>query len=253
MGQQDSPYRRYVAVGDSFTEGVGDERPDGSVRGWADLVAGRAADRYANLAIRGKLLGAIVDEQLEPAIDLHPDLVSVAGGANDVLRPRTDLAGLARLLDQVVARLVGTGARVVVFTAADPCDHLPMGRRVRAQGDVYSAAVRRIADRRGALLVDLWARIELRAAGYWSADRLHLGPAGHRYVAGVVLDRLDLPRPAEWSDPAPQLPTPTHPFLTDLGYYREHVVPWVHRRLTGRSSGDHRQAKQARLEPPPAP
>ena len=51
-------FSSYVAIGDSFTEGVGDELPDGRVRGWADQVAlGLALASpepvtYANLAIR---------------------------------------------------------------------------------------------------------------------------------------------------------------------------------------------------------
>src|ERR1700710_1005718 len=90
-------HQRFAALGDSFTEGIGDERPDGSPRGWADLVAGVLGGGYANLAVRGKLLGPIIDEQLEAALALHPDLVSFAGGGNDVLRPRADLTALTRL------------------------------------------------------------------------------------------------------------------------------------------------------------
>src|SRR5699024_10131268 len=82
----------YVAIGDSFTEGVGDELPDGSVRGWADRVAsGLAAQAdgdfaYANLAVRGRKLGPIVREQLDEAIAMRPDLLSINGGGNDLMR-----------------------------------------------------------------------------------------------------------------------------------------------------------------------
>jgi lysophospholipase L1-like esterase len=95
-------FHRYVALGDSFTEGVGDpdpSRPNG-LRGWADRVAEALSARnddlgYANLAIRGRKLRAILAEQVDPAIALDPDLVSIHAGANDVLRPRVDIDDLA--------------------------------------------------------------------------------------------------------------------------------------------------------------
>ena len=87
------PWSRFVAIGDSFTEGVGDPEADspGGLRGWADRFAEVLAEHnsdlaYANLAVRGKLIRQITDEQLEAAIDLRPDLVSVCAGGNDVIR-----------------------------------------------------------------------------------------------------------------------------------------------------------------------
>ena len=247
---------RYVAVGDSFTEGVGDDLADGSVRGWADLVAGVLSEGwlrqdpaglrtgYANLAIRGKLLGAIIDEQLDAALDLQPDLVTFAGGGNDMLRPRADLPSLLRLIDLSVARLTDSGAQVVIFTGADPCDGLPFGARIRATGDRLATGVRKIADRRGALLVDMWPLDELRDPRYWAADRLHLNSIGHEQVAARVLDALEMDRPAEWSAPV-GTPAPRPRTARDeLDFYWEYVGPWVRRRLTGTSSGDRRPPKR---------
>ena len=84
---------RFVALGDSFTEGVGDPdpaRPNG-LRGWADRVAEVLASRtddfgYANLAIRGRKMAGVLGEQVDPALALDPDLVTVYAGANDILR-----------------------------------------------------------------------------------------------------------------------------------------------------------------------
>ncbi len=248
-------------MGDSFTEGVGDELPDGSVRGWADLVAGvlsgnwnqldPAAQRtaYANLAIRGKLLAAIIDEQLEPALALRPDLITFSGGGNDMLRPRSDGPMLLRLIDLTVARLTDSGATVVVFTGADPCDGLPFGTRIRAGGDRLAAGVRTIAARRNALLVDLWPVVELRDPRYWSVDRLHLSSVGHHQVAGRLLDVLGLARPPEWTAPTSDPVPPPHSARTQLDFYSDYVGPWVRRRLTGTSSGDYRPPKRPALAP----
>ncbi|MCC7127666.1 MAG: SGNH/GDSL hydrolase family protein, partial [Microbacteriaceae bacterium] len=96
MAQQ-HPWSRYVAIGDSFTEGIGDPEPrsPGGNRGWADRVAEVLSAKtddfaYANLAIRGRLLQQIFDEQVEPALELRPDLVTVSAGGNDILRPGSD-------------------------------------------------------------------------------------------------------------------------------------------------------------------
>lgn len=252
---------RFVAIGDSFTEGVGDELPDGSVRGWADLVAGVLSEGwvrrdpagnttgYANLAIRGKLLGPIIDEQLDPALALKPDLVTFAGGGNDMLRPRTDVRSLLRLIDLSTARLVDSGATVVLFTGADPCDGLPLGNRIRATGNQLAAGVRTVVERRGALLVDLWPIEQLRDPRYWAIDRLHLGELGHRQVAARVLDAIHVERPVEWTAPAgTPMPRP-RTARNELDFYWEYVGPWVRRRLTGTSSGDHRPPKRPVLAP----
>src|SRR5512142_786111 len=129
-------WRNFVAMGDSFSEGLDDPYPDGTYRGWADLVAARlAVDAgpdfgYANLAIRGKLLDQVIDQQLEPTLAMRPDLVSVAAGGNDVLRPRVDPNVLVDHFEPMVARLRDSGADVILFRFADVTAHLPAQRIV---------------------------------------------------------------------------------------------------------------------------
>ena len=101
-------FHRYVALGDSFTEGVGDHDPDlpNGVRGWADRVAAVLASTtddfgYANLAIRGRKLAGVLAEQIEPAVALRPDLVTVYAGGNDILRPRVDIDALVAGIERV--------------------------------------------------------------------------------------------------------------------------------------------------------
>ncbi|GAB2564569.1 SGNH/GDSL hydrolase family protein [Leucobacter ruminantium] len=238
---------RYVAIGDSFTEGVGDERPDGSVRGWADLVAQGLADatgepvQYANLAIRGRLLAPIIAEQLEPALALGPTLVSFNGGGNDMLRPGTDLAWISRETERALRRIADAGAEPLLLAGANPTAGLPGGERVRRKGDALVREARGIAERLGIRFADNWSDAELAGRQYWSPDRLHLAPVGHRRVASNVLRALGYGAPADWVLEAEAIPRPTR--REQLSYTREHVVPWVRRRLTGRSSGDGRTAK----------
>jgi lysophospholipase L1-like esterase len=239
-------FHRYVALGDSFTEGVGDPdpaRPNG-VRGWADRVAEVLATRtddfgYANLAIRGRTLRPIVGEQLEPALALEPDLVTIYAGGNDLLRPRLDVDALAEVYDVAIGRLAATGATVGLFTAFDPGVGGPFGR-LRGRFAVYNEQIREIADRHGAIIVDSWRMRPERPATVWSEDRLHLGPVGHQAVAIEVLQTLGVPHELVPLDPS--MLTGHAPVRAgrraDFAWVVTHAAPWVRRRLTGRSSGD---------------
>jgi lysophospholipase L1-like esterase len=236
---------RYVAIGDSFTEGIGDQRADGSVRGWADRVAeGLAAAGgepvlYANLAIRGRKLGPIIDQQLEPALALEPTLMTFNGGGNDIMRRHVDMPALMDLSRHVVDRCRETGVALVVLAGPDPTSRIPMGHVVHRRGEALTVDIVRLTDEFGLTFVDMWHDAEIRREGYWGADRIHLNSAGHRRVAGQVLTALGRPAPATTT----RVEEPRRRLSDNLTFYRRHVGPWVRRRVQGRSSGDHRMAK----------
>ena len=197
----------FVALGDSFTEGLSDLRADGSLRGWADRFAERAAEvrpglRYANLAVRGKVLRELADEQLPRAIGMRPDLVSVAVGGNDLLRPRADPDALASIFDDVVRRLRQAGCQVIVFAGFDP-GTFPVIRLIRGKAAAYNMHLRAIAARRECHLVDLWAMRcwPIPGSGAWTGCTQPTGIAGWRCgparVMGVPVDGMD------WREPLP--------------------------------------------------
>lgn len=238
-------FDRFVALGDSFTEGVGDPdpaRPHG-LRGWADRVAEVLAAQspdfgYANLAIRGRKLDGILAEQVEPALALQPDLVTIYAGANDILRPRVDLDALVERYDVALGKLAATGARLLVWTAFDPGGSA-LYRPVRGRFALYNELVRTAADRHGATIVDFWRLREYRDWRYWDEDRMHMGPAGHQRMAVEVLDTLGVPHALEPLALREVVPlTRAEQRAANSAWLRESAVPWVHRRLTGRSSGD---------------
>lgn len=241
-------FHRFVALGDSFTEGVGDPdptRPNG-VRGWADRVAEVLATRtddftYANLAIRGRKLTQVIDEQVEPAVALQPDLITLYAGANDVLRPKIDIDRLVAIYADGIARLAGTGARLVLFTAYDTGGPNASGLfgALRGRFAIYNELVREIADRHGTTLVDFWRMRALDDPRMWDADRLHLSAAGHQLVAIAVLDALGVEHALQPAELAP-LPTLSarEKRAADLAWARIHLGPWVKRRITRTSSGD---------------
>lgn len=236
---------RFVAIGDSFTEGVGDELPDGRVRGWADIAAQGWADaaghpvEYANFAIRGKLAWPIIEEQLEPALALKPTHLSFNGGGNDMLRPRTDMEHIADAFSRVLRRCDEQGVRMILLSGANPAGQLPMGSLIQRRGDELSAAVlRRVSGRDDVVRALNWPDRELSTGAYWSEDRLHMNSNGHHRVAARVLDALGYEPPAEWWAPSAASTGPS-----GLAYYRQHVGPWMKRRITRTSSGDGRAAK----------
>jgi len=238
-------FHRYVALGDSFTEGVGDpdpSRPNGW-RGWADRVAEVLGARtedfgYANLAIRGRKLPQILAEQVEPARALRPDLVSIYAGGNDILRPKVDIDALVVDYANAIGRLGSSGANLVIFTGFD-LGFAPVFRHLRGRVAVYNELVREVADDHGATLVDFWRLREFRDPRLWDVDRMHLSAAGHERMAHAVLRALGI----EPDRPVPDLAhTPLRSRkqqrAEDLAWARTHLAPWVKRRVQGTSSGD---------------
>ncbi|PCN47169.1 SGNH hydrolase [Curtobacterium sp. 'Ferrero'] len=256
------PWSRYVAIGDSFTEGIGDPDPTvpGGNRGWADRVAEVLAHRaattgagdadfaYANLAVRGRLLRQIIDEQVEPALALGPDLVTVSAGGNDIIRPGTDPDALAEEVDAMIARLRSDGATVVMFTGPD-VGMTPVLGMVRGKTAIYNENLHAIALKHGAVVADMWALRVLRDPRMWAPDRLHHSPTGHATVAAAVLDALGVEHElAPWT-PEPLEARPWREARAeDLGWAKEYLVPWVVRRIRHTSSGDGISPKRPTLQ-----
>jgi lysophospholipase L1-like esterase len=248
--------RSYVALGDSFTEGVGDpdpSRPNG-VRGWADRVAEvlgtvEADFRYANLAIRGRKLRQVVDQQIQPALALRPQLVTMYAGGNDILRPSVDVDAMLAPYADAVARLRAAGIQVLLFTGFD-LGEAPLLGRLRGRVAVYNEIVREIADTHGAGIVDFWRMREHRDWRLWDLDRIHMSVLGHRHLAVNVLDLLGVPHDVRLDPLASQPPlTRAEQRRADLVWARTHARPWVQRRLTGRSSGDGVSPRYPQLVP----
>ncbi|MFF3314605.1 SGNH/GDSL hydrolase family protein [Streptomyces sp. NPDC003035] len=248
----------YAAIGDSFTEGVGDPGPDGKYVGWADRFAVLLADqlpehdafRYANLAVRGRLLDQIVEEQVPRAKALAPDLVSFCAGGNDIIRPGSDPDDVAERFERAVAELTSAVGTVMVTTGFDTRD-VPVLRHLRGKIATYTAHVRAIADRYGCPVLDLWSLKSVQDRRAWDSDRLHLSPEGHTRVALRAAQVLGIEVPADPDQVWP--PVPPRGTLEvrrdDIQWAREYLVPWIGRRLRGESSGDHVEAKRPDLMP----
>lgn len=250
------PWQRYVALGDSFTEGIGDPDPSrpGYHRGWADRIAQELANgtenfAYANLAVRGRLIRQIRDEQIAPALELKPDLITLCAGGNDVIRPGSDPDETARVLDTMVQLLATTGATIVLFNGPDVRDTPVMGS-IRGKVAIFNENVRTVAARYDAVVADMWSLRELTAKEMWDEDRLHFSALGHHTIARMVLDTLNVPHDLDPVQPQPPVERSWREArVDDVVWARHHLFPWVLRRLRGRSSGDNITAKRPNIEP----
>lgn len=257
-GSDRRTWQRYIAVGDSFTEGLSDPDPGrpGEFRGWADRLAEHLAAaapsgqiEYANLAVRGRLLPQVLTEQLPVALAAEPDLVSLVAGGNDLLRPGADPDRLAADLEAAVVSIRRAGADVLLATGVDP-RQTPIIRRTRGRVGVFNAHLWSIAARQGAVVLDQWGAAWIQDARLWDAgDRIHLTEEGHRRTALAAAAALGVPVAGDGTDwraplePAPPLP-PREVLLQEVAWVRGFVLPWIGRRLRGRSSGDGRAAKR---------
>ena len=228
------PWSRFVAMGDSFTEGLDDPEPlsPGGYRGWADRVAeelsvGVPGFSYANLAVRGELLHEVVDTQLGQALTLKPDLVTIQAGGNDLIHPGADPDKLAALLEGAVETLCFQGVSVVLFAGPDSGKSTVLGQ-FRTKIAIFNENMRSIAERNDAIIADLWAMSELHDPRMWSADRLHPSSIGHHAVAAMVLETLNVPHTLLPYSPKP-LPGKSwrEARAGDILWAREYFMPWM--------------------------
>lgn len=236
-------WQRYVALGDSLTEGLCDPAPDGALRGWADrlalLLAARGGLHYANLAIRSKRVHDVCDLQVGRALELRPDLVSILIGANDLVKHRVDVPLLAAELEDAVRRLRGIGADVLLVTPFLP------GRRAASiytrRFAAFATALAGVAARTGAILIDTDLHPALADRPNWGEDLVHLSSRGHRFLAYRAGEVLGVPH----ADALGALDAALHEHepIGAGAWWRRHALPWVWRRLHGRAAGDGRAAK----------
>ncbi|WP_043636202.1 SGNH/GDSL hydrolase family protein [Nonomuraea candida] len=252
-------YTRYVALGDSQTEGLGDGDDAAGHRGWADRLAEQLARHnpgllYANLAVRGRLAAQVRAEQLAAALELRPDLATVMAGMNDLIRPGFDAAQVSGVLEEMFAALTGAGAHVVTVTFPDIGKIAPLARPLVPRVLELNRHIREAAARHGVILVDTYALDYVTDARMWSRDRLHASPIGHARFAAGVAHALGLPGSDDtWSAPLPALPAPgaLRSAAAEARWLATFAGPWVARRLRGRSSGEGRTAKRPLLTPLP--
>ncbi|CAN5510941.1 SGNH/GDSL hydrolase family protein [soil metagenome] len=250
-------YTRYVAIGDSQTEGLWDGDDDAGVRGFADRLADRLDSlypglQYANLAVRGRTTRHVLDEQLPAALALKPDLVTVCVGMNDVVRPGRWFDTALVELEILYFRLAESGATVITTTFPDVARILPVGRLLAARITQINAVITNAAATHGFGLVDLFDAPSVLDEETWSVDRMHASPHGHQLFADAAAEALGLPDSNhDWVLPCStgQRPGPATRMRAQAQWTRNMLTPWIWRHLRGRSAFYGREAKRPGLQP----
>jgi phosphatidylinositol alpha 1,6-mannosyltransferase len=190
-------------MGDSFTAGT-----DPSVPRWADELARSLGAHYVNLAEVGATSEDVEEEQLERAIELAPDVVTLVCGANDVLfSTRPDADAYAERLSRMFARLRRERPDVMIMTATYPdisrfLDLRPRSRiRVELGMRRFNAACRKVAKRHKVVLLEGFDHPVTEERTSFAEDGFHLGEEGHRAAAREFLHAVKQrlrrrPRPA---------------------------------------------------------
>jgi acyl-CoA thioesterase I len=183
----------YVAIGASDAVGVGARDPE--TEGWVPRFGARLGPnvRLVNLGVRGSTLAQALEEQIGPALDAQPDVVSVWLAVND-LNARVPLDRYAADLDMLLAMLGSSHARVLVGNVPDlgslaayrGIDPVPL----RSEVDRWNAVIDETVARHGATLVDLharWQEVALHPE-YLSADGFHPSTEGYQALADVFFE-----------------------------------------------------------------
>lgn len=251
-------FARYVALGDSSTEGIDDPDGAGGYRGWSQRLAERinAAQGggllYANLATRGLTTRQVRRRQLDAALVLRPDLATVFCGTNDVTAPRFDAAAVAADIAHLQHALVAQGATVLSFTLPDLTPLMPLARLIAPRIAALNLALAAASVASGAILVDFAAHPVATDPRLWSEDRIHANAAGHARIAEALAQALGLPGASDaWRAPLPALSrTRRQWWAAEARWMRRHLLPWIWLGLRGRSSADGRGPKRPTLAPP---
>ena len=254
-------YSRYVAIGDSQTEGLWDGNDAVGFLGFADRLATLLDSfypglHYANLAIRGKLVADVLTEQLPQALAMQPDLITVCVGMNDVIQPGRQFGRAVANLEYVYAALAESGSTVVTTTFPNVAQFLPLGRLVSGRLARINDAIRAAAEQYDFRLVDLYNAASMRDLDTWDVDRVHASTKGHVLFAAAAAEALNLPGSnhdwAEASGSPTRLPFKSRTY-GQMRWAQEKLMPWVWRRLRGMSSADGRVPKRPTMEPLTAP
>ena len=236
-------FERYVAIGDSSTEGLEDPDGAGGYRGWANRLAERVARAqggllYANLGVRGKRSREIREDQLGPALAMKPDLATVFAGSNDLLERHFDAGKLQAELTFMMAALVGEKAVVLTFTLPDLTRVMPIGRFLAPRVRAMNESIRAAAAATRARLIDFAAYSVGSDPRLWSEDRFHVNAEGHARIAAALAQALALPGTDEaWQQPLRERNAVSRWTRTaeSLSWYRHHLLGrlWPGRSVEG--------------------
>ncbi|HEX7825777.1 MAG TPA: SGNH/GDSL hydrolase family protein [Mycobacterium sp.] len=256
MGEFSGGFSRYVALGDSQTEGLWDGDDTTGVYGFADRLAVMLDElnpgiAYANLAVRSRRIRDVIDDQLPLALAMEPDLITTCIGMNDVTRPGRSFDTALADLDYLHDRLAESGATIVTTTFPDLARILPVGRFIAGRVVEINHVIRTAATRHSFRLVDLYGAPSMTDPDTWATDRVHGSPRGHALFAAAAAEALGLPGSNhDWAEARPDVVLPgfRSRFVSQALWAQNLLMPWMWRHFRGLSGGTGRGPKRPALD-----
>jgi lysophospholipase L1-like esterase len=250
-------FERYVALGDSSTEGIDDPDGAGGYRGWSQRLAEKIAAAqgslsYANLGVRGLTTAQVRERQLAAALAMRPDLATVFSGTNDVTGLSFDLEKVAADIEHMQRELIAAGATVLSFTLPDLTPLMPLARLIAPRIAALNRALARASRNTGSILVDFATHPSATDQRFWSEDRIHAYSEGHARIADALAHALQLPGSSDaWKQPLPAEPKRTRRqwWAAEARWVSRHLLPWMGQGIMRRSSADGRGPKRPELAP----
>jgi len=234
----------WVAFGDSITWDTSHTPEEGS---WLDMVAAATGNKVINAGYPGNSTEQALYRVEQDVLPLKPDLVLVMFGINDQMIPQGSSPMAFRVpprqyafnLEQIVAKLLKSGAQVVLMTNRPLVEGPTKGGRLflnrhgnggalytlpgktKASIHYYNDIVRKIASLQKIPLVDIWAKVVEQGGGNDSdqsvlkagidrsgadLDGVHLGPGGHRLIAEAIIAATPFPAAAAQNTVKPVTP-----------------------------------------------
>jgi lysophospholipase L1-like esterase len=246
-------FRRYVAIGDSSTEGLEDPDGKGGYRGWADRLAQHIADsqdeplEYANLAIRGMRMKEIRTGQLDDALAMQPDLLTVFGGVNDLIAGPCNFDSIRADYVIIFGEARRQGATVLTFTMPDPTAINPLGKYWRDRAARLNDIIRTEAEKHDVLVMDFEQYSVAEDPRLWFEDHLHGNELGHQMIAAALAWRLGIDGFDErWAELEGEAvwPRGREKLRGNINWARNYVAPWLSKGIRGIRQGRGIQRKR---------
>ncbi|MEC0093493.1 SGNH/GDSL hydrolase family protein [Paenibacillus macquariensis] len=191
-------WKHFVALGDSFTEGIGDTVEGAELKSWVDRFAHLHTPelQYTNLAKRGLVTHEVRLKQLEQALALQPDLVSLIAGANDILKGRWNRDEYKTDMELMINRLHKSGADIIIANLPDFTVRLPLPVEqqhvVKAQLIEANEIIQSLSNEYKLYHIDCWNHPMAKDNTLWSKDLIHPNSRGYRVIAETIFNHVSV-------------------------------------------------------------
>lgn len=189
-------WKTFVALGDSMTEGIGDEVNGIKKKSWPTYIAEFFnIEKFSNLAKSGLRSDEIYKEQLETALSMNPDIVSIMAGGNDFIQRKWNAKSYREIMDKMISKFTENGIIVITSNFPDltqiykfPFYLLPIAKY---QLKTCNKILDELATKYNTVHIDFWNNPISKEIIYWSNDRIHPNSHGYKVIGDLIISELN--------------------------------------------------------------